>query len=191
MKWLAAILTLGLLASRTAEPIAERMRDHVMDAPHRRYSDGLMTIDIAFFQTVAAACSALIAIATVVNRAKIGTWFKRREELVAERNVAFARVAEMVEHVREARVSVAAFERTVKALEINLNANEVRIRQLEERQPLYDACILWIPRAIEYIVWVETLAATHGIDLGGRQMPELPAIIREHFAGRYDIVDRK
>lgn len=146
-----------------------------------------MKVDAAFFQSLGALLSGLAALITALlflfNRARISVWFKRRDALIAERNVAISRLTEMTDHAKDARTSVRDIKETVTALRLNLESTNDRIVQLERRQPLYDACVLWIPRAIDYIVWIETLATQHGLDLGGREMPALPEVIRDAFPG--------
>jgi hypothetical protein len=58
---------------------------------------------------------------------------------------------------------------------------QARISTLEERTPVYDGAMRWIPSILEYVVWIESLAKHAGLDLGGRQMPALPTIVTDYL----------
>lgn len=118
------------------------------------------------------------------NRARITIWFKRRDQLIAERNVALEQTRVAIAHATSSAMATADFEKSVAALRLQIDDKEERLQQLEHVRPLYDAFILWVPHVLEYIVWIEKLAKSSHVDLGGREMPPLPRVLGDHFRKR-------
>lgn len=101
-------------------------------------------------------------------------WFKRREQLMAERNVAIARFEDSKSSIRDLKDSLEIVRR------MNVDTSE-RLKQLEDMRPIYDAAMMWTPLAFEFVTYVSLVAKEAKIDLGGRLPPEMPAILLEHI----------
>lgn len=139
----------------------------------------------ATFQYIAAVFGAMTAIfvfvGTIKNYPKLTVWFKKREQLVAERNVAIAHFQAMSVHFEEARTSVIDLKTSLDAVRVTNTEISIRLKELESMRPLYDAAMIWIPRAFEYIGWIEKIAKMNNFDLGGRELPALPVILVDYF----------
>lgn len=122
------------------------------------------------------------ALTILANRSKITAWFKRRETLIIERNVALQQVLTATAHAESSAEATKDYKDSVDALRVQLESTNMRLRELESVRPLYDAFVLWVPRVLEYVVWIETLAKRNSVDLAGRQMPQLPQALIEHFS---------
>lgn len=143
-------------------------------------------VTAAVLQYIAAIFGAMTSIfvffGAIKNYPRLTVWFKKREQLVAERNVAIAGLQEMSRHFDEARMSVVDLRVSLDAVRTTNTEISVRLRELESMRPLYDASMVWIPQAFEYISWVEKIAQINNVDLGGRQLPMLPPILVDYFA---------
>lgn len=141
-----------------------------------------MHVDI---QSIGSFCTGLAALIGVVygiiKRPNIAILFQKRVTLIAERNYAMAQLRVANEHAANAIAAMQDFKNSVDALRLQIGFSDRRIHDLEKVRPLYDAFILWVPKVLDYVVWIETLARASNLNLKGRAMPPLPEALKEHL----------
>ena len=141
-----------------------------------------MHLDI---QSVGSICTGLATLIGViygiVKSPNISTFFKRHITLIAERDYAMTQLRVANEHTQNAVLAMQDFKNSVEALRLQIGFSDRRVADLERVRPLYDAFVLWVPKVLEYVVWIETLARAGNLDLKGHSMPPLPEALADHF----------
>jgi len=147
-----------------------------------------MHIDMQALQPLGQVASALGpllgSVYLLINRSRITTWFKRRDQLIAERNTAIEQARSAIAHAESSAAATRDYKDSVDALRVQIDDARSRLNVLEKGVPLTEAFIAWVPKVLEYVVWIEKLAKKANLDLGGRQMPVLPRVLVDHFAPR-------
>ena len=147
-----------------------------------------MHIDMQALQPLGQVASALGpllgSIYLLINRSRITTWFKRRDQLIAERNTAIEQARSAIAHAESSAAATRDYKDSVDALRVQIDDARARLNALEKNVPLTEAFILWVPKVLEYVIWIEKMAKNANLDLGGRQMPVLPRVLVDHFTPR-------
>ena len=147
-----------------------------------------MHIDMQALQPLGQVASALGpllgSVYLLINRSRITTWFKRRDQLIAERNTAIEQSRSAIAHAESSAAATRDYKDSVDALRVQIDDNRARIITLEKGVPLTEAFIFWVPKVLEYVIWIEKMAKNANVDLGGRQMPVLPKVLVDHFTPR-------
>ena len=147
-----------------------------------------MHIDMQALQPLGQVASALGpllgSVYLLINRSRITTWFKRRDQLIAERNTAIEQARSAIAHAESSAAATKDYKDSVDALRVQIDDARARLNALEKNVPLTEAFILWVPKVLEYVIWIEKVAKNANLDLGGRQMPVLPRVLVDHFTPR-------
>ena len=147
-----------------------------------------MHIDMQALQPLGQVASALGpllgSVYLLINRSRITTWFKRRDQLIAERNTAIEQARSAIAHAESSAAATKDYKDSVDALRVQIDDARARLNALEKNVPLTEAFILWVPKVLEYVIWIEKMAKNANLDLGGRQMPVLPRVLVDHFTPR-------
>ena len=147
-----------------------------------------MHIDMQALQPLGQVASALGpllgSVYLLINRSRITTWFKRRDQLIAERNTAIEQARSAIAHAESSAAATRDYKDSVDALRVQIDDARARLNALEKNVPLTEAFILWVPKVLEYVIWIEKVAKNANLDLGGRQMPVLPRVLVDHFTPR-------
>lgn len=143
-----------------------------------------MHVDV---QAIGSFCTGVAAITGVAygvfRRANVINLFKRQMTLIGENRAMIMQLRIANEHAQNSIAAMDDYKNSVDALRVQIAATDRRLNELEGVRPLYDAFVLWVPKVLEYVVWIETLAKSTGLDLHGRAMPPLPATLVKHFSG--------
>lgn len=106
--------------------------------------------------------------------------------LMLERNQAFNRIVGIELALKQAQASIEVNSRALESLrslnnDAGVHADELknRISSLEDERAINVALLGWLPRALEFISWIQEIASINNLDLGGRTMPALPEIVIE------------
>jgi hypothetical protein len=140
---------------------------------------------VAIFQTIAAALSALTALVGLLialrNFPKLLSWFKSKAQIIAERDKLRADNITMAQSAAIAHQAAADVKMSVDSLRAMNEELRERVDQIESVIPRYEAMMEWIPPMLDYAVWLEMIAKEGNLDLGGREMPQLPKVVMDHI----------
>ncbi len=147
---------------------------------------------VAVFQIIAAALAAIASLIGILialrNFPTFVAWFRSKAQIIAENFSLREKLATMTQSAAIAHQSAVDVKMSVDELRTMNNElraqiaeSNKRISYIESMMPVYDEAMSYLPLVMEHAAWIEKVARAADVDISGREMPALPAILATHI----------